>query len=73
MEDIFKEVFTGESKKLFLGSTHHDGPGAATSTSTSTAMASTVDLKPSLPASDATTIAQVTAGSVSVHLRLSHL
>jgi hypothetical protein len=59
-----------KSKIPSLGSIH--GPGPATSTST--LITSTTDLMPSIPASDATASAQVTAGvSVSVQLRPSHL
>ena len=67
MKRIYGKVF--KSKKASLGSIH--GPGPATSTST--LITSTTGLLPSesIPASDATASAQVTAGiSVSVQLRL---
>jgi hypothetical protein len=63
MKRIYKKVFKSTGKKPSLGSIH--GPGPATSTST--LITSSTDLMPSIPASDATASAQVTAGvSVSV-------
>jgi hypothetical protein len=63
MKRIYRKVF---KSKPSLGLIH--GPGPETSTSTLI-----TDLMPSIPASDATASAQVTAGvSVSVQLRPSH-
>ena len=65
---LYRKVF--KPKKPSLGPIHVPGPA----TSTSGLIISTTDLMPSIPASDATASAQVTAGvSVSVQLRLSHL
>ena len=64
MKRIDREVF--KSKKPSLDSIH--GPGPAISIST--LISNTTGLMPSIPASDATASAQVTAGvSVSVQLR----
>ena len=68
MKRIYKKLF--KSKKPSLGSIL--GPGSATLTST--LITNTTDVVPSIPASDTTASAHVTAGvSVSVQLRPPHL
>ena len=65
MKRFYKKVF--KSNKPSLGSIHRSGP--TTQASTSTLITSTADLLPSVPTSDVTASAQVTAGvSVSVQL-----